>query len=224
MNVKDEKRRMMGELRRDAVIAIIRGVAADKLIPLVASLYAGGIRWAEITFDQSKPGSNADTARSIAGLKREFAGSMHIGAGTVMTQRQAELAIEAGAEFLISPNVDEKIISFTSSTAALSIPGAMTPTEIAAAYAAGADAVKVFPADALGPAYLKAVASPMPHIPLIAVGGISGKNVREYLNTGIAGVGVGSSLTPKELIAKGDFESLTALAGRFCKAAVEMHT
>ena len=219
MNVKDKKRRMMGELRRDAVIAIIRGVAADRLSPLVAALCAGGIRWAEITFDQSRPESDGKTAGLIAGLKREFAGRMRIGAGTVMTQRQAELAIEAGAEFLISPNIDEKIIRYTASTAALSIPGAMTPTEIAAAYAAGADAVKVFPVDVLGPAYLKAVASPMPHIPLIAVGGISEKNVREYLNTGIAGVGVGSSLTPKELIAKGDFESLTALAGKFAEAA-----
>ena len=214
----DEKKQLLEELRRDAVIAIVRGVAREKLVPLLEALYDGGVRWAEVTFNQSAPETDAATADAIAGLKTRFAGRMHIGAGTVMTENQAKIAVSAGAEFLISPNTNQSVIRYAVSHNVISIPGAYTPTEIAAAYDAGADAVKVFPADCLGIPYFKAVMASMSHIPLIAVGGVNEHNIADYLRLGIVGVGVGSAITPKDLISNGDFAAITELAKKYMGA------
>lgn len=219
MSNMEEKKRLVDELRKDGVVVIVRGVAKEHLVPLLEALYAGGIHWTEITFNQSAPETNADTASSIAELKKRFAGRIHVGAGTVMTLKQAELAIDAGAEFLISPNTDPSIIEYAVSRNVISMPGAYTPSEIAAAYRAGADVVKVFPADTLGVSYLKAVMAPMSHIPLMAVGGVNEGNVADFLKAGVCGVGVGSALTPKKLIAEGNFAAITELAKKYTEAA-----
>lgn len=215
MKTVTNKKLLLEQMREDAVVAIVRGVEREALAPLFEALFAGGIRWAEITFDQSHPETNENTADAIAEMKSRFAGRMHVGAGTVMTKKQARLAARAGAEFIISPNTDERVIRYTVSHGMISIPGAFTPTEIASAYRAGADAVKVFPADSLGVPYFKAVMASMSHIPLIAVGGISENNVSDYLGLGLFGVGVGSALTPRKLIADGDYASITELAKKY---------
>ncbi len=214
----EEKKKLLDECAGKAIVVIIRGVAEEKLPPLLDALCEGGIRWAEITFDQKNPDTNEKTAQNIAMLKQRFAGKMHIGAGTVMTLKQAKLAIAAGAEFLISPNTNPKIIRYTASKNVISMPGAYTPTEIAAAYEAGADVVKVFPADALGVSYFKAVMAPLSHIPMMAVGGVNEKNVGDFLKLGLFGVGVGSALTPKQKIAEGDFAAITEMAKKFTQA------
>ncbi len=209
---------LLEQFKKDAIVAIIRGVADEKLSPLFEALYEGGIRWVEITFNQSKPETNPATAAAIRRMKTEFNGKLHVGAGTVMTLKQAELAIDAGAEFLISPNTNPEIIRYTVAQGVISMPGAYTPSEIAAAYEAGAAAVKVFPADSLGIPYLQAVMAAMSHVPLIAVGGVNENNVADYLKIGIAGVGVGSAITPKDLIADGNFAAITALAKKYTEA------
>lgn len=209
---------LLEQFKKDAIVAIIRGVADEKLSPLFEALYEGGIRWVEITFNQSKPETNPATAAAIRRMKTEFNGKLHVGAGTVMTLKQAELAIDAGAEFLISPNTNPEIIRYTVAQGVISMPGAYTPSEIAAAYEAGAAAVKVFPADSLGIPYFKAVMAAMSHVPLIAVGGVNENNVADYLKIGIAGVGVGSAITPKDLIADGNFAAITALAKKYTEA------
>lgn len=215
---RSEMDALLSELKKEKIIVIVRGVAGEDLPPLVEALYQGGIRFAEITFDQKDLSTNAATAAAIADLRARFRGKMHIGAGTVMTKKQAVLAIAAGAEFLISPNADLSLIRLASRRV-LSLPGAYTPTEIAASYAAGAAAVKVFPADALGPAYFKAVAAPISNVPLLAVGGVTLDNLAAFLAAGAVGVGIGSALTPKALIAAGDFAAITKLAAAYVAAA-----
>lgn len=216
------KKQLVSELKKDAIVAIIRGVDTDKLCSLLSALYDGGIRWAEITFNQSKPETDVVTAKSISDMKKQFQGKMHIGAGTVMSMKQAEMAINAGAEFLISPNTVPEIIQYTIKNNVISMPGAFTPTEIAIAYQSGADVIKVFPADSLGIPYLKAVMASMSHIPLVAVGGVNENNVADFLRAGVVGVGVGSAITPKKLIANGEFDAITELAKKYTDAIKEI--
>lgn len=213
------KAELIKAIRQEKIIAIIRGVAKQDLPHLLDALAAGGIRMAEITFDQTGKTTDEETAASIADMKAHMRGRMHIGAGTVMTIGQAEQAMQAGAEFLISPNVNPEVIRHTVANGCVSIPGAMTPTEAAMAYDSGADFVKIFPADTLGLPYLKALMAPLAHIPFLAVGGVNEENIGDFLSAGLAGVGIGSSLTPKRLIAEGRFDEIAELAGRYSAAA-----
>lgn len=211
----ENKAELIETIRLEKIIAIIRGVARQDLPQLLDALAAGGIRMAEITFDQTGRTTDAETAASIADMKAHMRGRMHIGAGTVMTVGQAERAMKAGAEFLISPNVDPEVIRYTVANGCVSIPGAMTPTEAATAYDSGADLVKIFPADTLGLPYLKALMAPLAHIPFLAVGGVNEENIGDFLAAGLVGVGIGSSLTPKRLIAEGRFDEIAELAGQY---------
>ncbi len=215
MMTKIEREETLAALKAAKIVAIIRGVAKENLEPLFEALYEGGIRFVEITFNPSAPNTDAATAAAIGEMKKIFSGKLHVGAGTVMTQKQAKLAVSAGAEFLISPNTNPKIIGYAVKNNVISLPGAYTPTEIAQAYDAGADAVKVFPADSLGIPYFKAVMASMSHIPLMAVGGVNDTNVADYLKAGLFGVGVGSALTPKKEIAAGNFAAVTEMAKKY---------
>ena len=151
-------------------------------------------------------------------LCREFEGRLCIGAGTVMNVKQAKLAAKAGAKYLISPNFNKSVIRFANKNGIVSMPGAMTPTEIVDAYDTGADFVKVFPADSLGLGYLKAVKAPLSHIPLIAVGGVNENNISDFIAAGLDGVGVGSNIVKKSMIEQGDLEGITALARAYTAA------
>lgn len=154
-------------------------------------------------------------------LKEKFAGKIIPGAGTVITLEQLQMAYDAGAQYIISPNVDVEIIRRTKELGLISLPGAMTPSEIVEAYKAGADFVKVFPVGNLGPAYIKALKAPLSHIPLMAVGGVNEKNAADFLKAGASGLGVGGNLVNKEWIANGEWEKITALAAEFVKAVQE---
>lgn len=194
------------------VIAILRGVDADALLPVAQALVDGGIQMMEITYCQHNPASFYDTAAQIEALRKRFAGKAYVGAGTVMTKEQVDLSAEAGAVFIISPDTNPQVISYTKKRGMVSIPGAMTPSEIMLAYNSGADYVKVFPAANLGPAYIKSIRGPLSHIPLMAVGGIDKNNVGAFLAAGVCGVGVGGTLLNKGAIAQGDYEKLTQAA------------
>ena len=120
-----------------------------------------------------------------------------------------------GARYLISPNTDKEIIDFASAHNLVSIPGAMTPTEIVTAYNFGADFVKLFPSDSLGLGYIKAVRAPLSNIPMLAVGGVNENNIGDFLSTGISGVGVGSNIVKRDLVENNDFEGITELALKY---------
>lgn len=206
------------KIEKYKLIAIIRGVPREKLVPLAEALYEGGVRLLEVTYSANGSVSDEDTAASVSELARAFEGRMLIGSGTVLTPEQVRLTKMAGGEFIISPNADRDVIAETVRLGMVSIPGALTPTEIVDAHKAGADFVKLFPITNLGSSYVKAVKAPLSHIKLLAVGGIDEKNMEEYLRAGICGFGVGSNITDKKMIANGDWQGITALAKMYTDA------
>lgn len=209
---------VMDAILKNKLIAILRGVAPDQLIPLLEALYEGGVRLAEITFDAKGIIPAEETAAQIAAAAKHFEGRMFFGAGTVLTVRQAQLAIDSGAKFLISPNVDVAVIRYAKGLGVISMPGAFTPTEAVNATNFGADFVKIFPSDTLGPSYFKAICAPLSHIKFVAVGGVDHLNVGDFLKAGAVGVGVGSNIINKELLKKGDYAGITALAKLYVEA------
>lgn len=209
---------VLDAILKEKLIVIVRGVPEDRLIPFAEAVYRGGVRLLELTYSANGSRSDEDTARCIGLLAEHFAGRMHIGAGTVLTPRQAELTKHAGGSFIISPNTDESVIRGTKELGLVSIPGALTPTEIQNAHLWGADFVKLFPIGDLGPGYLKAVAAPLSHIKFLAVGGVNEKNARQFLDAGALGVGVGGGMTDKTLIAEGRWDRIEELAAAFVAA------
>ena len=202
-------------IKEEKLIVIVRGVEKDKLIPLAEAMASGGIRLLEITFDASGKVSDEETAERIRMLVSHFGDRLAIGAGTVLSERQVALTKEAGGKFIISPDTCDAVIRKTKALGMLSMPGALTPSEITAAHRAGADLVKLFPITSLGTAYVKAVKAPLSHIPLLAVGGVDETNMADYLKAGVAGFGVGSNIIDKAALADGDYAKITALAEKY---------
>ncbi len=198
-------------LEKTGVVAICRKIYGEDLLFLAQALYQGGIRHIEVTFDQQEFDPEGLTSEAIMALRKAFP-EMHIGAGTVINEKQLLAAHEAGAEFIISPNVEPSLIRKTRALGMLSMPGAMTPSEIITAWDAGANYVKIFPAANLGPGYIKAVRSPINHIPMMAVGGISTDNFAEFLRAGCCGAGIGGSLCSRKLITERNAEALRETA------------
>lgn len=203
---------VLDQIFKEKIIAIVRGVDPDVCEKVADALYAGGIRLLEITYDQNAPSSWSSTAHSIEMLVKKYEGRMYIGAGTVTKPELVELTEKSGGLYIISPNTNIEVIRKTKELNLVSIPGAMTPTEVLAAYDAGADMVKLFPASCLGIQYLKAIRAPLNHVSLVATGGIGKANAKDFLNAGAAGLGVGGSLTDKTAIAAGAFDKLTLAA------------
>lgn len=192
---------------KNKIIAILRNVPLSRVRDTAAALYEGGIRLMEVTFNQS--GDLSQTAAAIEEINREFEGKVLVGAGTVLTEEQLYMAEKSGAKFIISPNVNCKIIAETKRLGLISIPGAMTPSEAVQAHGAGADFVKLFPIECLGAGYLKSVCSPLTHINFIAVGGVNDKNMLEFFKAGACAVGVGGNLVNLKHINEGNYMQLT---------------
>lgn len=199
-------------IEQEKVIAIVRGIAADKCMKVADALYEGGIRLMEVTFNPQDPASFATTVSCIKAISEKYAGRMLVGAGTVLTTEQVEMTAQAGGCFIISPNVNVDVIHRTVELGMVSMPGAMTPTEIVTAHDAGAQFVKVFPAGDLGPAYIKAVRAPISHVKLTAVGGVNAENFGDFLKAGVVGAGIGGNLANKKWIEAGEFHKITETA------------
>lgn len=203
----------------EKVIAIIRGVYGQDCLRLCSALDEGGIHLIEVTYDQLRPELHAQTDAAIAAINSGLGGRVLAGAGTVTSPALVERAVAAGAQYIISPDMNPAVIARTRELGAVSIPGALTPTEIQAAHLAGADFVKVFPANIMGPAYIKSVRAPLSHIKLLAVGGMNASTVGDYIRAGACGVGVGGALTAAANLS--DPEKLAAIA-RSIRRAVEI--
>lgn len=201
---------------RNKIIAIARGIYLQDLENLAKALYAGGIRLMEVTFDQKDPDCLKKTACAIETIGKIMP---CVGAGTVLTLEQLEYARKAGASFIVSPNSDNKIISRTKEYGLISMPGAVTPTEIMNAYNAGADIVKLFPSVSLGLSYIKDIVTPLSHIPIFVNGGITEENIESVLKLGIKGAGISGRLTDKALIKEGNWKELERRAGVFSEIA-----
>lgn len=194
------------------IIAIIRGVAPKDMLAVAQALLDGGIGAMEITFDQASAAGIRETLASLDLLKAKFTDKIAIGAGTVLTAQQAADANARGAEYIISPNVDQAVIARTRELGMVSIPGALTPTEVASAYAMGGDIIKLFPAGLWGTKYIEAIRAPLPHIPMVAVGGVDPDNIADFFKAGVISAGIGGNLVNPAKVREGDFQHITTLA------------
>lgn len=205
-------------VKTSKIIAIVRGLKTEYMIPLSEVLLRGGIDLMEVTFNQKEPSSFTDTAEAIRAVSRHMEGKMLVGAGTVLTFEQLDLAVNAGAKYIITPNVNPDLIRRAKSMGVNVFPGAMTPSEAVTAMDAGADIVKIFPAGELGPGYIKAIRAPLGHIPMMAVGGVNEKNAADFILAGCCGIGVGGNLVNKNWIEEGSWDKIESLASEYRKA------
>ena len=197
--------------RQVPIIGIMRNLPQDKMID-VASLFAdGGFTNLEIALN------SPNAIECISELSSRFSQRINVGAGTVCTCEQLEMALSAGAGFIVTPVVNEEIIRKCVLQKIPVFPGAYTPTEIYKADALGASMVKIFPASQLGPRYIKELLAPFPQVKLLPTGGISLENMRSFMEAGAKGLGIGSHLFPKEIIQQGKWEDLKRLFARFLK-------
>ncbi|MCL2367387.1 MAG: bifunctional 4-hydroxy-2-oxoglutarate aldolase/2-dehydro-3-deoxy-phosphogluconate aldolase [Oscillospiraceae bacterium] len=201
------------------IIAIVRGIPDKEQVLRVAdAMYAGGIEFIEVTFNQSAPERFSDTTDAIAAINEHFGGKVYAGAGTVLTPEQAQLAADAGAQYIISPDMNVDVIQKTREMGLVSIPGVMTPTEITQAMRAGADFCKLFPAGILGSGYIKAIKAPLSHAKILATGGVDVHNIKEFQNAGAHGFGISGPLVNKAWIEAGEFHKITEVAKALCNA------
>lgn len=205
------KTEALQRIREIRIVPIIRAGSAEAAIRCVEAIVEGGIPCAEITM--TVPGA----IRGLEQTAARFGSDVLLGAGTVLDPETARACILAGAEFLVTPSLNIKTIEMAHRYSKAIFPGALTPTEVVTAWDAGADAVKVFPANALGGArYIKALRGPLPHIEFVPTGGVNLETVSEFLEAGCCAVGVGSDLIDAKTIAEGRFEVFTERARQFC--------
>lgn len=198
----------------EKVIVILRGFSDEELVGTVAALRAGGIHCCEVTYDSRGEIPDEKTADTIKMLCEKFP-DMHIGAGTVLTEKQVLLTAMAGGRFIVSPDTNPDVIAMTARLGLVSIPGALTPSEVTLANRSGADFVKMFPIGEMGASYLKALALPLSHVRLLAVGGVDHENVGEYLSAGACGIGIATAIANKALIRQGKYDEVSRLASDF---------
>ena len=209
------KQKVIELIEKHRIIAILRGIHKEDLLPLSEALYQGGIRLLEVTYSNHSLQSDEDTADLIKLLSENMKNKLEIGAGTVLTEKQVRFTHDAGGSFIISPNTDGTVIKETLRLGMVSIPGALTPTEVVAAHNYGADLVKLFPVTSLGTEYIKAIRSPLANIKLLAVGGVDLNNINEYLRAGACGVGIGACIADKGMIRQKNWEGIAKLARAF---------
>ena len=206
------KNKVISAVEEHKIIAILRGIPTDKIIQTAEALYDGGIRLIEITYSANKTIPYEKTSENIQKLSEHFGDRLCVGAGTVITPELVELAARAGAKYIISPDTNISVIKRTNELGLVSMPGALTPTEILTAHYAGADFVKLFPVGNLGTGYIKAVCAPISNVKLLGVGGVNEDNVAEFIRAGVVGVGAGGNLANKKWVVAGEFDKLTDTA------------
>jgi 2-dehydro-3-deoxyphosphogluconate aldolase / (4S)-4-hydroxy-2-oxoglutarate aldolase len=203
-------------LERVGLIPVLRARNAGQAHAVVQAMLAGGVTVVEVTM--TVPGA-VDLLKE---LKNEYGAKLLLGSGTVTTADQAEATIEAGAEFVVSPSFHPAVIAVTKAHNKLSIPGALTPTEVITAWNAGADYVKIFPCSAMGGAsYLKSLLAPFPHLKLIPTGGVTHHNAASFLEAGARALGVGSDLVNLAAIDQGAPEVITAAARAYLQVIAQ---
>lgn len=191
------------------IVAIIRASSGEQLVKVAGALYEGGIEIIEVTF--TTPG----VVEVISALRKELGSKVLVGAGTVLDPETARTALLAGAEFLVSPCVNLDVIKLAHRYDKLVMPGAYTPTEIVTAWEAGADVIKLFPADIGGAPYLKALKGPLPQVRIMPTGGVNQQTLRDFVKAGACAVGLGGQLVEKDALERGDFGRIRHLAAEY---------
>lgn len=202
---------VLQEIGRTKVISILRGIEYEAAPFVVKALMKGGITCLEVTMNTNQSLKIIEKSRKQNGLL--------VGAGTVLDVKMARESIAAGAQFVLAPSLDVKVIEYCLSRDVLPVPGIFTPTELYSAYCAGASLLKVFPAGSVGPQYIKDLLGPFNGMKLLPVGGVSVDNVSQFMKAGSYAVGVGSYLASIELSNQKDWESITQRATLFIERA-----
>jgi len=208
------KEKVLAGITAAKVVAVIRMKDAARLAEVAAALLRGGVGVLEVTM--TVPGA----VEIIREMARKKAPGTLVGAGTVLDAGTATDVIAAGADFVVSPVTDRETVQACRDAGVLVAPGAFTPTEIVAAWRAGADIVKVFPATSLGPQFFRDLRGPLPHIRLMPTGGVTLENAAEFLAAGAAAVGIGTALVDAKAVEAGDWEALEARARRLMASLV----
>jgi len=204
----------VSRLREVGIIPVIRAASADAAVAVAEALLQAGLTVAEITM------TVPNAIEAIAAVTKRFPGTVLVGAGTVTDAETARRAVDAGAEFIVTPCLVPAVIEAAQRAGVAVLPGALTPTEVFEAFRSGGDMVKVFPVQAVGgAAYLRALRGPFPDIPLVPTGGVTLENIAEMFNAGAAAVGVGTELISKDALDRRDYAAIGALAKQFLAAA-----
>lgn len=201
---------MLTALKKDKLVAIFRKVPNESAIQTAEAVVRGGIKFIEITMDA--PDADQQIKNVIAHFKEQ---DVYVGAGTVLNESMAQKAIDAGAEFLVSPNLDEAIVKFSRANDIPMFPGVLTPTEAEQANQLGCSFVKIFPAGSMGASYIKNLKGPLSHIDFMATGGVNLDNITSFIDNGAAAIGLGSQLVNLTKIEQGDFTAIESVAREY---------
>lgn len=192
------------------VLAVVRLKETDRLLKVIDALIKGGVSGIELTM------TIPNAIKAIELTANEFGDNILLGVGSVLDAETAIMAINSGAEFVVSPVFKPNIVERVKDTGKVVIPGCFTPTEIQNAYEKGADFVKIFPADNLGMSFIKSIKAPLPHLNVIPTGGVSLNNAIDWINHGASAVGIGSALVDKKAVENEDYDKLKSNAKKLC--------
>ncbi|ELZ29613.1 2-dehydro-3-deoxyphosphogluconate aldolase/4-hydroxy-2-oxoglutarate aldolase [Halosimplex carlsbadense 2-9-1] len=207
------KRDIQQRIVDSGVTAVLRGIDEEDIVPVAEAVHEGGVTALEVTADAKR------CSEMIAAVDRATEDTDAIvGAGTVMDAAAARNVIEAGAEFVLAPNLNEDVIDVCNREGVVCIPGVMTPTEAAEAMEAGADILKMFPASTVGPGHIGALQGPLGDVPIMPTGGVSTENVADYFDAGAVAVGAGSALVDYDAIERADWDAVRGSAAAFVEA------
>jgi len=208
----DESVFNLSRFKKASALGIIRGASLNNIQGVLDACTSGGLKFVELTLNSEKALSFIELA------SKEFSSDLCIGAGTVVTLSDATQAVNAGAQFIVSPTLNIDVASYCSSKGLAYFPGALTPSEIEKSWNAGATMVKVFPASQMGPDYLRTVRGPFNKLLLMAVGGIKASNAAEYLRAGASAVAIGGSVFTLSRMQNKEFESIKSEVSEFVSA------
>ena len=200
------------------LVAIIRTPTRELVIPVCEALINGGLLVVEVTM------TVPDALAALREMGEKFGSRALVGAGTILNAQQCNAAIDAGAEFIVTPITKTEIVAAAHARNKPVMLGAYTPTEAQLGHEAGADFIKIFPADKLGPGYIKNIRAPLPHLRVVPTGGVDLQTAPEFLKAGCAALGVGSSLVSAEILKTRNWPELTRLAGEFVRVVKQART
>lgn len=212
------KPQALERVHKTGLVAVIRAARGEQLADVAEALVAGGVEVMEVTFTVPK------AHRVLEQVAERLGDRILLGAGTVLDAETARIALLSGAEFIVSPTVNLEVIQLCRRYDKMVLPGALTPTEVLAAWEAGADIVKIFPSDLTGPTYLKALAGPLPQVRLMPTGGVNLETAAEFLRCGAFALGVGSSLVDPRAVAAGRLGEIEKLARQFVEIVRQCRT
>jgi 2-dehydro-3-deoxyphosphogluconate aldolase/(4S)-4-hydroxy-2-oxoglutarate aldolase len=206
------KLEIIDRILNPGIVAIIRADHSEQLIDAAAALYEGGVTGMEVTM------TTPNALQVIADVHKKFGHKVLIGVGSVLDTETARMAILAGAEFVVTPVTRPEVIKLCNRYSKPIASGAFTPTECLTAHESGSDFVKLFPADQVGPAYIRNILAPMPMLRIVPTGGVTVDSAASFLKAGCVALAAGSSLVSREILKSGDWKKLTESAAAFVAA------